>query len=520
MINKRECGVLLPISSLPSKYGIGCFSKSAYDFVDELKAAGQCCWQILPLGPTSYGDSPYQSFSTFAGNPYFISLEDLIQEGVLTEKECNSVDFGNKADDIDYEKLYKERYKLLRKAYGRSDITKNQDFLKFQREQGYWLKDYALFMAVKDRFEGAPWSEWAQDIRLRWQNALDYYRQELYYEIEFQEYMQFKFYEQWGKLKAYANSRGIRIIGDIPIYVALDSADTWASPWLFKLDEENQPTQVAGCPPDGFSATGQLWGNPLYNWDVHRQSGFDWWVKRLAHCFNMYDIVRIDHFRGFDEYYAIPFGDTTAQNGWWEKGPGMDLFRTISYRLGDRDIIAEDLGFMTDTVKQLVENSGLPNMKVIEFAFDARDTGNASDYLPHNYPRNCVVYTGTHDNETLRGWFRDISPEERRLVRQYLRNFHDSDEGICEDLITLVMRSVANLCIIPMQDYLGLDNSARINQPSTLGKNWRWRLKKGQFTKKLQKEMLDLATRYGRRNWTKTEEELEAEKLEAEKNKK
>ena len=375
-------------------------------------------------------------------------------------------------------------------------------------------------MAVKDRFEGAPWSEWAQDIRLRWQNALDYYRQELYYEIEFQEYMQFKFYEQWGKLKAYANSRGIRIIGDIPIYVALDSADTWASPWLFKLDEENQPTQVAGCPPDGFSATGQLWGNPLYNWDVHRQSGFDWWVKRLAHCFNMYDIVRIDHFRGFDEYYAIPFGDTTAQNGWWEKGPGMDLFRTISYRLGDRDIIAEDLGFMTDTVKQLVENSGLPNMKVIEFAFDARDTGNASDYLPHNYPRNCVVYTGTHDNETLRGWFRDISPEERRLVRQYLRNFHDSDEGICEDLITLVMRSVANLCIIPMQDYLGLDNSARINQPSTLGKNWRWRLKKGQFTKKLQKEMLDLATRYGRRNWTKTEEELEAEKLETEKNKK
>lgn len=240
----------------------------------------------------------------------------------------------------------------------------------------------------------------------------------------------------------------------------------------------------------------------------------------MSYCFRLYDVVRIDHFRGFDEYYAIPFGDTTAQNGWWEKGPGMDLFRTISYRLGDRDIIAEDLGFMTDTVKQLVENSGLPNMKVIEFAFDARDTGNASDYLPHNYPRNCVVYTGTHDNETLRGWFRDISPEERRLVRQYLRNFHDSDEGICEDLITLVMRSVANLCIIPMQDYLGLDNSARINQPSTLGKNWRWRLKKGQFTKKLQKEMLDLATRYGRRNWTKTEEELEAEKLETEKNKK
>lgn len=503
MMNKRECGVLLPISSLPSKYGIGCFSQSAYDFVDQLKAAGQCCWQILPLGPTSYGDSPYQSFSTFAGNPYFISLEALTEEGVLTEEECQAVDFGTKEDDIDYEKLYKGRYGLLRKAYDRSDITKNEDFLKFQREQAYWLKDYALFMAVKDRFEGVPWSEWAEDIRLRWQNALDYYREELYFEIEFQEYMQFKFYEQWAKLKAYANSKGIRIIGDIPIYVAMDSADTWASPWLFKLDSENQPTQVAGCPPDGFSATGQLWGNPLYNWEVHRQSGFDWWVKRLAHCFQMYDIVRIDHFRGFDEYYAIPFGDETAENGWWEKGPGMDLFRTISWRLGDKDIIAEDLGFMTETVKQLVNESGYPNMKVIEFAFDSRDTGNASDYLPHNYPRNCVVYTGTHDNETLVGWFRDIEPEERRLVREYLRNFHDTDEEICQDLITLVMASVANLCIIPIQDYLGLGNQARMNQPSTLGKNWKWRLKEGQFTKELQKEMLALATRYGRRNWTK-----------------
>ena len=260
-------------------------------------------------------------------------------------------------------------------------------------------------MAVKERFDGEPWSEWAEDIRFRWQNALDYYRRELYFDIEFQEYMQFKFYEQWKKLKAYANKKGIRIIGDIPIYVAMDSADTWASPWLFKLDEKNQPTQVAGCPPDGFSATGQLWGNPLYNWEVHRQSGFDWWVKRIEHCFSMYDIVRIDHFRGFDEYYAIPFGDKTAENGWWEKGPGMDLFRAVSNRLGERAIIAEDLGFMTDSVIQLVEDSGYPNMKVIEFAFDERDTGNASDYLPHNYPRNRVVYTGTHDNEnTVMVW--------------------------------------------------------------------------------------------------------------------
>lgn len=498
MTNQRQCGVLLPISSLPSKYGIGCFSKSAYEFVDALKEAGQSLWQILPLGPTSYGDSPYQSFSTFAGNPYFISLEELIEEGVLTKEECDSVDFGSKKECVDYAKIYRGRTVLLRKAYQRSNINENPAFHRFCEEQSGWLEDYALFMSVKDRFGGKPWSEWAEDIRLRWQNALDYYRRELYFEIEFQKYMQFKFREQWKNLKAYANEKGIRIIGDIPIYVAMDSADSWANPWLFKLDERNQPTQVAGCPPDGFSATGQLWGNPLYNWEVHRQSGFDWWVKRIAHCFDMYDVVRIDHFRGFDEYYAIPFGDTTAENGWWEKGPGMDLFRTISWRLGEKDIIAEDLGYMTDTVRQLVADSGYPNMKVIEFAFDERDTGNASDYLPHNYPRNCVVYTGTHDNETLVAWLRNITSAERKMVREYVNHPDGTDKEICRDLICLVMQSVANLCIIPMQDYLGLDNRARINQPSTLGKNWKWRLKEGQFSRKLRREMAELAQRYGR----------------------
>lgn len=498
MSDKRQCGVLLPVSSLPSKYGIGCFSKSAYDFVDALKAAGQSCWQILPLGPTSYGDSPYQSFSTFAGNPYFISLEDLIEEGVLTQKECDAVDFGSDPASVDYAKLYKGRTILLRKAYERSNVGENEEFRRFQEEEAWWLKDYALFMAVKQRFEGKPWSEWAEDIRLRWQNALDYYRRELYFEIEFQEYMQFKFRQQWMKLKAYANKQGIEIIGDIPIYVAMDSADTWANPWLFKLDENNCPTQVAGCPPDGFSATGQLWGNPLYNWEVHRNSGFEWWIKRIENCFRLYDVVRIDHFRGFDEYYAIPYGDKTAEHGWWEKGPGIDLFRAVSVRLGARKIIAEDLGYMTDSVKRLVEESGYPNMKVIEFAFDERDTGNASDYLPHNYPENCVVYTGTHDNETLLSWFRDITPKERRQVREYLNNFYGSDREICQDLICLVMRSVAKLCVIPMQDYLYLDNSARMNQPSTLGNNWKWRLIPGQFTENLQKEIKVLAKRYGR----------------------
>ena len=294
------------------------------------------------------------------------------------------------------------------------------------------------------------------------------------------------------------NEKGIEIIGDIPIYVAMDSADTWASPWLFKLDRDNYPVQVSGCPPDAFSETGQLWGNPLYNWEVHKSSGFDWWVKRIAHCFTMYDVLRIDHFRGFDEYYAIPYGDKTAANGWWEKGPGMDLFRTISYHLGVRNIIAEDLGYMTESVKQLVRDSGYPNMRVLEFAFDERDTGNASDYLPHNYPRNCVVYTGTHDNETLVSWFRNITPKERRMVRTYLQDFSTEEKALVKKLVFLALGSVADLCIIPMQDYLGLDDTARMNKPSTLGINWKWRLKEGQFDEKLQEEMKQLAVLYGR----------------------
>ncbi len=498
MYKMRRCGVLLPVSSLPGGYGIGDFGRSAYEFVDSLVRAGQSFWQILPLGPTSYGDSPYQSFSTFAGNPYFISLEELIREGVLTEEECDAADFGDDDTAVNYEKMYLERFGLLRKAYERSRIAENPEFTAFESEQDYWLSDYALFMAVKGRFEGRPWSEWAEDIRLRYQNALDYYREELYFDIEFQKYMQFKFYEQWKKLKAYANEKGIEIIGDIPIYVAMDSADAWASPWLFKLDRDNRPVQVSGCPPDAFSATGQLWGNPLYNWEVHKNSGFDWWIKRIAHCFTMYDVLRIDHFRGFDEYYAIPYGDKTAANGWWEKGPGMDLFRAVSYHLGERKIIAEDLGYMTESVKQLVRDSGYPNMRVLEFAFDERDTGNASDYLPHNYPQNCVVYTGTHDNETLVSWLGNITPKERRMVRTYLHDFHADAGELPEKLICLALGSVADLCIIPMQDYLGLDDRARTNKPSTLGINWKWRLREGQFSKELQEEMKELAITYGR----------------------
>ena len=495
---KRAAGILLSITSLPSKYGIGCFSKEAYEFVDWLKEAGQSYWQILPVGPTSYGDSPYQSFSTFAGNPYFIDLEALIEEGVLTKEECDAVDFGKKADDIDYKKMYEGRYLLLRKAYERSNISQNGEYQRFMAENNWWLSDYALFMAVKDRFGRVPWTEWAEDIRLRWKNAMEYYRRELYFDIEFQQYMQFLFFKQWKALKDYANHNGIKIIGDIPIYVSADSADAWAHPELFQLDKENLPTAVAGCPPDGFSPTGQLWGNPLYRWDYHKNTGYKWWISRIEYCFRLYDVVRIDHFRGFDEYYSIPYGDETAENGHWEKGPGMDLFRSIKNAIGPREVIAEDLGFMTDSVRKLVWDSGFPNMKVLEFAFDVRDTTSANDYLPHNYRENSVAYTGTHDNETIAGWWKSISKAERENARNYMCDHYTPDDEMYKPLISLAMRSCSDLCVIPMQDYLGLDNTARMNQPSTVGINWRWRLKKRQLTKKLQKEIYSITKRYDR----------------------
>jgi 4-alpha-glucanotransferase len=497
----RTAGILLPIASLPSQYGIGCFSQSAYDFVDWLKEAGQTYWQILPLGPTSYGDSPYQSFSTFAGNPYFISLEALVKEGVLTKEECDTADFGTKPNDIDYKKLYDHRYPLLRKAYQRSDISKNPEYQQFVKENEWWLSDYALFMAVKDRFGGVPWTEWAEDIRLRWGFAMDYYRRELYFDIEFQQYLQFQFFKQWRALKSYANEKGIKIVGDIPIYVAMDSADAWARPELFQLDKDNLPTAVAGCPPDGFSATGQLWGNPLYRWDYHRSTGYEWWVTRLWFCFQLYDVVRIDHFRGFDEYYSIPYGEDSAVNGHWEKGPGIELFQRVEQCLGWHEVIAEDLGYVTDSVRQLVRDSGFPGMKVLEFAFDSRDSGSANDYLPHNYIENCVAYTGTHDNETIVGWFDSITPKEQEMARNYLCDHYTPKEELYKSFISLAMRSNAKTCIIPMQDYLGYDNSCRTNKPSTVGTNWRWRLTEAELTEALQQEILQTTLRYGRMNW-------------------
>ncbi len=483
----------MPVSSLPSRFGIGGFSKEAYDFVDFLAASGQSLWQILPLGPTGYGDSPYQSFSTFAGSPYYISLDALIEEGLLTEEECSSVDFGNDTKRVDYEKIYYTRFELLRKAFERANRSDDADYSAFVKENELWLKDYAMYMAVKDFLGGVSWIEWDEEIRLRKPKAMKKYEKELADDIAFYSYQQYLFSKHWRALKEYANKKGIQIVGDIPIYVAFDSADTWAKPELFQLDQKNVPTAVAGCPPDAFSATGQLWGNPLYRWDYHEETGFAWWMQRLAHCFDIYDIVRIDHFRGFDEYWAVPYGDETAENGEWKPGPGYKLFEVMKKTLGNRAVIAEDLGFLTPSVLKLVKKTGYPGMKILQFAFDSREE---SDYLPHKYPNNCVVYTGTHDNDTVNGWLATLNKKDLAFVKKYV-NVKRTPE-LCETLIRTALGSVADTAVIPMQDYLGLGGEARINTPSTLGGNWEWRMEKDACTEELSKHMLELAWIYGR----------------------
>ena len=493
----RTSGILLPIFILPGKYGIGCFSEEAYKFVDFLKEAGQTYWQILPLGPTGYGDSPYQSFSTFAGNPYLISLEDLIAQGLLTEEECDAADFGD-GREVDYGKLYNGRWNLLRKAYKRSGHKETAEFAAFMKDNAFWLTDYSLFMAVKDVHGGAGMDDWEPAIRDHKEKAVAEWSEKLRDETGFYEYLQFEFARQWKKLRDYATEKGIRIIGDIPIYVSADSSDFWAHRELFQLDARGRIRMIAGVPPDGFSATGQVWGNPLYNWDKHKETGYDWWIRRIAKCRELYDVIRIDHFRGFDEYFAIPAESDTAASGHWEKGPGTDLFDAIKASLGETPIIAEDLGYVTETVRQLVRDTGFPNMKVLEFAFDSRDSSGAMEYLPYRYQRNCVVYTGTHDNETLRGWIDSILPVERKQVCEYLDVRTKDPQEIVEKMIIAAFGSVADYCIIPLQDYLGLDNSARINQPSTNGKNWKWRVNKKDLSAKLAGRIAALTALYGR----------------------
>ena len=489
----RKSGILMPIFSLPSEYGIGCFSKEAYRFVDFLEKAGQKLWQILPLGPTSFGDSPYQSFSTFAGNPYFIDLAELVERGWITRKELDKYDFGDTERYIDYEKLYKNRMAALRAAFGNSHIETETGFQQFRAENTDWLPDYALFMAVKDVFHGASWDKWDEDIRLRKPEAMEKYRRTYGEEMQFYEFLQYLFAGQWRKLKSYANSKGIEIVGDLPIYVAFDSADTWACPELFQLDENLMPIGVAGCPPDAFSATGQLWGNPLYRWDYHKENDYEWWMRRFAYSFTLYDIVRIDHFRGFDEYYAIPYGDKTAEYGKWEEGPGYDLFRVMKNRLGKKQVIAEDLGFLTPSVLRLVKDTGYPGMKVLHFAFNA---GGGSEYLPHNYVKNCVVYTGTHDNDTTLGWYRSMNRADRQFTREYL-NIRRGQE-LNWVLIRAALSSVADTAIIPMQDYLGLGSEARINMPSTLGDNWKWRMYEEEASEELAMKIRAMTRLYGR----------------------
>ena len=503
----RRCGVLLPVASLPSRYGIGCFSKEAYEFVDFLADSGQTYWQILPLGQTGYGDSPYQSFSTFAGNPYFVDPQALIEAGYISSDAAEQFDFGKETRTVDYEKIYRNRYTLLRKAYANSPFCLNPsekwagpaynadrtEFNYFIWDNSEWLPDYALFSAIKEYFDGDMFTKWPEEIRLRDTAAMDSYRIKLDEEIRFCEFLQFLFAKQWKKLKTYANDKGIKIIGDIPIYVAFDSADTWSHPELFELDEKGFPTVVAGVPPDAFSATGQLWGNPIYRWKYHKATGYDWWMQRLEQMFRLYDVVRIDHFRGFDEYWAVPYGDQDAMGGKWCKGPGYALFKVMKERLGDKEIIAEDLGYLTSSVLKLVKRTGYPGMKVLQFAFDG-NTENA--YLPHNHTNNAVVYTGTHDNDTTRGWYTSSDPEQQELIDKYV--------GICcsqsatWELIRLAMQSVADTAIIPIQDYLDYGSAARINTPSTLGGNWCWRLVPGELTEELGAKMREFARLYGR----------------------
>lgn len=487
----RTSGVLLHISSLPSDYGIGTMGTEAYKFVDFLKTARQSMWQILPVGPTSYGDSPYQSFSTNAGNPYFIDLDLLYDEGLLKKNEYSSINWGSDSRRVDYEAIYNNRFKVLRKAFDRFKTGDMTAFNAFIQENENWISNYALFMSIKDANNGISWLEWDESLRKRDSHALWEFKSSHEDDVLFWEFLQFKFFEQWNALKQYANDAGISIVGDIPIYVALDSAEVWVYPDLFELDENLIPTAVAGCPPDAFSPTGQLWGNPLYNWQRHKEFGYNWWIDRIRSATSLYDIVRIDHFRGFEGYYAIPYGHKTAEHGEWRKGPGMDLFNAVSQELGSLPIIAEDLGFLTEDVHKLLKDSGFPGMKVLEFAFDPREESN---YLPHTYTKNSVVYVGTHDNNTTLGWIDELDKPTLDFCKKYL----DTDSDILWRMIKTAMSSVSDTAVIQMQDYLELGSEARMNIPSTLGGNWQWRMTKRDTTKKLAEKIADITRTYGR----------------------
>lgn len=480
------------ISSLPSPYGIGSLGNEAYRFIDFLAESGMSYWQILPICPTSYGDSPYQSYSTFAGNPYFIDLDMLEEEGLLSFEEYREEEEGD-PERVDYGKLYTLRYPLLRKAMSR--FCPDSAYLDFLSENADWLEDYALFMALKQQHEGRSWFDWEEKYRNRKEDALSEFIAANEREIDFWKKLQFYFFKQWNALKSYASSRGISILGDLPIYVALDSVDVWANPSLFQLDENKLPLEVAGCPPDYFSKSGQLWGNPLYDWEYMERNDYAWWSRRIEYLCKVYDILRIDHFRGFDSYYAIPFNAEDASLGSWKNGPGMKLFDAIEKRIGKPHIIAEDLGFLTPGVRSLLKESGFAGMKVLQSGFDSNDN-DCADYLPHNFIPHCVAYCGTHDHNTIKGWFGLLKESDRRYALEYLR-IKDLNE-LHWELICVLLSTVADLAIIQAQDLFGLGEEARMNTPATVGNNWVWRVKPGAFDRALSEKLYHLLDIYKR----------------------
>lgn len=489
---ERSCGILMHISSLPNRFGIGSLGREAYGYVDFLVQAGQRYWQLLPMGPTGYGDSPYQLFSSWAGNPYFIDLDLLVQEGLLTQEEVEPHQYED-PNRVDYGRLHAQRFGLLGRAFWRGRGRDEAEQAAFSRANEEWLGDYALFMALKAHFGMAAFTQWPEDIRLREDGALAHYREALSEERAFYAYMQYLFFRQWSAFKAYAGQRGIKLIGDLPIYVSLDSADVWARPDVFQLGEDRRPAWVSGVPPDYFTADGQLWGNPLYDWEALRHAGYGWWLSRIRGSMRLYDVLRIDHFRGLESYWRIKAGEPTARNGEWVEGPGLDFVRAVQREFPCLAIIAEDLGYLTPEVRALVADSGYPGMKVLQFAFDSREP---SDYLPHTYSRHCVCYTGTHDNTTAAGWFAEAAGPDVALARQYLGL--NEREGFAWGMIRGGMGSVADLFVAQMQDYLGLPSAARMNIPGTIGGNWRWRMGPGAASTALADRIGAYARMYGR----------------------
>ena len=490
---ERSAAILLAVSSLPSPYGIGTLGKAACEFIDFLAAAGQKYWQMLPVGPISYGDSPYQSFSAFAGNPYYIDPDMLIAEGLLTAGEAAAPFWGGDPGRVDYGAVYESRFDLLEKAFDRGWDRDSGAVAEYASKNAAWLNDYALFMALKRHFGMKAWTEWPADIRMRQPDAVAHWRQELDRDVRFFTYLQYLFQKQWDALKAHAVEKGVGLIGDLPIYVAMDSADVWASPQNFQLDEDNVPTAVAGVPPDAFTADGQLWGNPLYDWERMQADGFSWWERRMRSTLERFDVARIDHFRGLESYWAVPYGDATAINGKWVPGPGAAFIQMLRDKFPGCNIIAEDLGFTTPEVQALLDLSGFPGMKILQFAFDHRETSN---YLPHCYGENCICYTGTHDNTTVRGWLAEAHPADVSKVRAYLGL--SEAEGYDWGILRGGMGSVARLFVAQMQDYLELGPEARMNVPGIPDGNWQWRMLPGQASPALARRIRNLTVLFGR----------------------